>query len=195
LSAAHFLQSLRDFCARRLVENHLVTLLGMMLIGCCVQMPREPRIKLRSQKLTHVEHHQDMYGQRRAVQQPQVRLNCAQPALRLEVDGAGSDRDFGGHLDSDSDGDRDQNQAGTSYSIRHQRPLRAPDDDLRSMFMDTEYAAAVQPIWASQNKGIMLMSAPIHDPVSGTKGMFAKEALHLPSTCAAKACVEALFWL
>jgi hypothetical protein len=184
-AAAEGAEGSQDLPQSNKCHVHLMaTICSVEASHCAVsmQMPIEAPVKVRKQHVQHVEYHRDMYGQARALPQPGDRVLDAQPAHRMDFWGA--DRD-GDDIDAYSDGDFDAG-AGPGFHVHTQR-LHRTEDELRFMFSNSQCAGTVQPLWASQNKGVLLVSCPIHDPESGTVGMFAKEALHLPGRCVYRA--------
>ena len=151
---------------------HLMATIGSVEASHSVvsmQMPIEAPVKLRKQHVQHVEYHRDMYGQARALPQPGDRVLDAQPAHRMEFWGADGDGD---DIDAYSDGDFDAG-AGPGFYVHTQR-LHSTEDELRIMFSNPQCAGTVQPLWASQNKGVMLVSL-----TSGTRSRILASA-HLP---------------
>ena len=184
-AAAEVAEGSHDLPQSNKCHVHLMATIGSVEAShsaVSMQMSIEAPVKLRKQHVQHVEYHRDMYGQARALPQPGDRVLDAQPAHRMEFWGADGDGD---DIDAYSDGDFDAG-TGPGFYVHTQR-LHSTEDELRIMFCNPQCAGTVQPLWASQNKGVMLVSCPIHDPESGTVGMFAKEALCLPDRCVYRA--------
>jgi hypothetical protein len=139
---------------------------------------REPPVKVRKQTMHHVEYFYDPYSQRRAVRLPGERLGCAQPALRLDAANRFGDFEHGDQQhDASSFKGNDFGDLGCARGATDTQNLRTTDAQLSCMLASDEYSNAVQPVWASQNKGLILLTIPIHNPETASVGMFARAEL------------------
>jgi hypothetical protein len=132
-----------------------------------------------------VEYYYDPYGQRRAVRLLGERFGCAQPALRLDAANRSGDFEHGDQQhDASPINGNDFGDLGCARGAVDTQNLRTNDAQLSCMLASDEYSSAVQPVWASQNEGLILLTIPMHNPETASVGMFAKAELQLPSKCA-----------